>query len=314
MAGDLPLPWPLPDAFVALGMQLGLGALSALRWSVVLALLAGTIGVYTWLRHHLQTWSAVAGALLWLYAPYTLALVYRLGYVRELWGWAVAAWGLALLGRRGPRLDRWGGYTLPLAALAWGLPWLAREWTVAHPWLGAITLLGAPFAAWFTERLSPISPLHALMLTAVGAQLVVPAVQPTYIAYEPPPKPTAVFQDATVLLLEAQPQGPLRAGAMVQVAAYWQVLRPQRVNWTVFVQVLDDNNRIWGQFDGPVGGIQHPMSTWRPGETLGEMYTLTIAPGAPARLRLIMGLYNLQTMQRLPLDDGRDHVVVATAP
>ena len=316
-------PWPVPEGIIGLGVWGGLDPLTALRWSVVVALVGGAVGLYVLWFPVVGSWPAVAAALLWAYAPYTLGLAYRLGHVRELWAWSVVPWLLLFLR---PRWTRWAWqrvvrWSWPLTLAAW-LPAAAPEWAFGaapgiqslSPWWGGLTLAGIPFVAWAVSRLGLGVSLYVFGLTAFGALLVVPAVRPTYLAYLPPSEPKAVFHSREIVLLDVEVEGVLRPGERVRVSAYWQVLRSQRTDWTVFTQVLGPENRIWGQFDGPVGGVEHPMSRWWEGEMRGEVYQLTIAADAPPSLRLIMGLYNRETMQRLPLLDGRDHVVVAVTP
>lgn len=321
LLADMATPWPLPEVLVALGSAAGLDGLAALRWSLAIGLMVAALGVYLSFSRVFTPWAALAASFSWVYAPYTLSLVYRLGHAREVWLWALATWLLWPLAQivGADRLGRLGWLLAPPALAAWA-PAAFPDWTFGptasaralSPWWGLITLLSPGFVAWALNRWRLYQPVAVFVLAAISAQSVLPAARPAYIPYTPPPEPAAIFQGHGIVLLDVSLQGQLRPGETLYLSAHWQVLRPQQVNWTVFTQVLDDQNHIWGQFDGPVGTLSHPMSTWVVGEVREETYRLTISPDAPSDLRLIMGLYNLETMQRLPLIDGRDHVVVAT--
>jgi hypothetical protein len=75
----------------------------------------------------------------------------------------------------------------------------------------------------------------------------------------------------------------------------------------VFAQALDDAENKAAQWDGNAGGDWHPTPLWRVGESVRQDIPLEIAPGTPpGRYRLIVGLYDPATGQRLPVQrDGQ---------
>ncbi len=95
-----------------------------------------------------------------------------------------------------------------------------------------------------------------------------------------------------------------KPGDRVRLVLYWEAqTRPPRA-YTVFNHVATpDDTQIWGQHDGqPVGG-QYPTNQWRPGETVADVHELQIRPDAPpGTYDLLTGLYELQTLQRLPVE------------
>jgi hypothetical protein len=111
-------------------------------------------------------------------------------------------------------------------------------------------------------------------------------------------------------LVEAQVDSPAaRPGGQVQVSLTWQSLRPLSKDYTVFVQALGPDGRLYGQDDSwPVAGT-FPTSQWRPGERVEDVHRFSLRPDAPpGRYRVIAGWYLLATMERLPVQDeqGRD--------
>ncbi|MBA3533883.1 MAG: hypothetical protein H0T73_18345, partial [Ardenticatenales bacterium] len=55
------------------------------------------------------------------------------------------------------------------------------------------------------------------------------------------------------------------------------------------------------QVDSPLGTPEYPNSHWLEGEWISEPLTLSIPPGAPDRMRLLVGLYDPESGQRFPL-------------
>jgi len=81
----------------------------------------------------------------------------------------------------------------------------------------------------------------------------------------------------------------------------WEAEQPQSVDYTVFVQVLCQGN-ILGQHDGPPAGGVLPTTLWRAGDRVVDLHEVTLqAPYNPQTERIIVGLYNLATMVRLPV-------------
>jgi hypothetical protein len=77
-------------------------------------------------------------------------------------------------------------------------------------------------------------------------------------------------------------------------------------DYTVFVHILDEGQRIWGQEDiGPVHGT-YPTSQWKEGEIIEDIHSVQLSYEAPpGEYQIEVGLYLLSTMARLPvLDEG----------
>jgi hypothetical protein len=112
------------------------------------------------------------------------------------------------------------------------------------------------------------------------------------------------FADQIALLSVDIPQRELRPGGHLAVTLTWQSLTPIAENYTVFVQVLDENDRLVGQVDSwPVQGT-YPTSQWPVGEVVEDRYQVQLAAELPpGQYRLQVGWYLLATLQRLPVVD-----------
>ena len=72
--------------------------------------------------------------------------------------------------------------------------------------------------------------------------------------------------------------------------------------YKVFVQVLDDQDNIVGQHDSEPGGGLHLTINWKRGEQITDNYGVLVeADTPPGRYRLVVGMYDLFTGDRLPV-------------
>ena len=84
----------------------------------------------------------------------------------------------------------------------------------------------------------------------------------------------------------------LAPGETATVSLHWQPLRPLDSDYTTFVHLVNADGRVIGASDHRPGGVYYPTSLWKPGETLSDTHTLTLAPdlGRPP-YALEVGLY-----------------------
>ena len=94
------------------------------------------------------------------------------------------------------------------------------------------------------------------------------------------------------------------AGDILQVALHWQTTTPLGQDYTVFLQLLDQNNHLVGQRDArPITAT----SSWPAGPTVIDTHGIFIEPGTPpGPHRLIVGLYDTHTGQRLVVTSGEE--------
>jgi 4-amino-4-deoxy-L-arabinose transferase-like glycosyltransferase len=91
-----------------------------------------------------------------------------------------------------------------------------------------------------------------------------------------------------------------RPGGSIGLVLYWEPLRPIETNYQVFNHLYDGT--MWGQQDGTPGCALQPTVLWNPGQIVRDEYTIPIDPAAPAGdIPLLVGMYSLETEQRLPV-------------
>lgn len=92
----------------------------------------------------------------------------------------------------------------------------------------------------------------------------------------------------------------IAAGDILQVRLTWQTDAALLEPYTVFVQVLDGANHLVGQRDAPP---LVPAPEWPVLAPVEDGHGVFIEPGTPpGKHRLVVGLYNSQTGQRLPVN------------
>jgi len=91
----------------------------------------------------------------------------------------------------------------------------------------------------------------------------------------------------------------IEEGAVPRVVLCWQLIKPTPFDYTVFVHVPDGSDVISG--DGqPVGG-NYPTSVWQAGQVIEDAHPLPA--GNELKIpRVSIGLYRLDTGERLPVD------------
>jgi hypothetical protein len=132
-----------------------------------------------------------------------------------------------------------------------------------------------------------------------------------------PPTPTADDSylpanfENRILLVDYEIRNPqVQRGGALQVSLTWQGISSMDEDYTVFIHILDESDRMWGQEDiQPVYGT-YPTSRWQEGELIVDPHTVWTIPDAPRGLyRIQVGLYLLRTMERLNLMDDAGNPV-----
>lgn len=92
----------------------------------------------------------------------------------------------------------------------------------------------------------------------------------------------------------------VEAGSTVTVSTTWQATSAMTQDYTLFLQLVDEQSTIVAQNDGEPQGGQYPTSLWAVGEIVADQRTLTLPKDiAPGRYRLATGMYILTTRERL---------------
>jgi hypothetical protein len=95
---------------------------------------------------------------------------------------------------------------------------------------------------------------------------------------------------------------PQASGGDLEVTLYWQARGRVPGSYKVFVHLVDEAGRTVAQADAvPADGLA-PTESWQPGEIISDKHLLG-APG-PGRYRLLVGLYDPGTGERLPALDA----------
>lgn len=126
------------------------------------------------------------------------------------------------------------------------------------------------------------------------------------------------FADQVILVSSQLGRQSLAPGEQLGVNLRWQGLKTWPADYTVFVQLVGPDGRLYGQVDAyPVQGTL-PTTQWQAGQTVDDPYLVTLAPDAPpGKYQVHVGWYLLATLRRLNVLDaeGRpvdDHVVAGT--
>ncbi|MBN1955226.1 MAG: glycosyltransferase family 39 protein [Anaerolineae bacterium] len=93
----------------------------------------------------------------------------------------------------------------------------------------------------------------------------------------------------------------LRQGdGQIDLTLYWTALLPPPQDYTVFVHLLGPDDELARQADGPPVNGDYPTSFWAPGEVVDDERHIPIDDLPPGRHRLVVGMYLLETGDRLP--------------
>jgi hypothetical protein len=110
------------------------------------------------------------------------------------------------------------------------------------------------------------------------------------------------------------------ATTVCDLLLYWRAPATPSADYAVFVHLVAEDGQIASQHDGkPVGG-RYPTSMWKAGEVVEDEHSIPMASDlAPGDYRLLVGLYQPATGERLPVlgPDGQaegDSALLATVP
>jgi 4-amino-4-deoxy-L-arabinose transferase-like glycosyltransferase len=140
-----------------------------------------------------------------------------------------------------------------------------------------------------------------------------PAGEPFSLGMVEVTSPSRQFDLPTTAMAPVGPaqldQGVALAGYDLQPSAqslqlnlHWQTKTPLSMRYKVFAQLLAADNTLIAQSDTFPALGQRPTTGWLPGEIITDPHTLNfVTTPSPGAYRLIAGLYNPLTGQRLPV-------------
>lgn len=188
---------------------------------------------------------------------------------------------------------------------------------IPHSLLSEPSLLrgGLPTAVWRSgevvqESLSMVLPLDlpagpAHLDVIAGGQLLASGdvvVSPTEAEVIPYLAATAKvsFGESIKALGWETAQRIAKPGGVLDLTVIWETDTVPDNDWSVFVHLVDTEERPLAQFDGyPFDGLR-PTSTWTPGQVYADTYSLRLpADMPPGQYRLLLGVYDWRTGERL---------------
>jgi 4-amino-4-deoxy-L-arabinose transferase-like glycosyltransferase len=120
--------------------------------------------------------------------------------------------------------------------------------------------------------------------------------------FDQPPvdvKVDASFGDVAQLVGYRLDRSNARPGGQIVLTLIWQARQPTSTSYKVFTHAYNAQNVVVGQHDG-IPASDAPTSSWLSGEYIIDQHVLPIDPAASGPLRLGVGLYDAETLQRLP--------------
>ena len=98
--------------------------------------------------------------------------------------------------------------------------------------------------------------------------------------------------------------GTVQPGQMLRFTLYWACDAPPGQPLSVFVHLVGEERQPLAQGDGPPLSGDYPTDLWAAGEVIADGRAVPLpADLPPGRYTLLVGLYNLQTGERLPAFD-----------
>jgi 4-amino-4-deoxy-L-arabinose transferase-like glycosyltransferase len=89
------------------------------------------------------------------------------------------------------------------------------------------------------------------------------------------------------------------------VTLYWRALSDITEDYSVFIHVLDEQNKIVAQSDSQPRGGSYPTGYWREGEIIADQHCISFPTNVRmGSYRLFAGMYLLENMERLPVFDA----------
>jgi hypothetical protein len=100
--------------------------------------------------------------------------------------------------------------------------------------------------------------------------------------------------------------------SQVSVILQWQAAAPVARDYTVFVHLVAPDGSVVAQADArPAWVVPWPSDRWQPGQPVLDGHRMALPAGLPpGRYQVRAGLYYWETMERLPLLDGGDEVLL----
>jgi 4-amino-4-deoxy-L-arabinose transferase-like glycosyltransferase len=187
-----------------------------------------------------------------------------------------------------------GRYLFPVIAPAMVLASLG----LAHLPLGR--LRGPAFAGLLAALLASAASLPVTTIAAAYPPATVPAGRLRLVDVAPTFSFGSTFELASYTLDVDDDE------SRVTVTLYWRALARPDFDYSVFVHLVDDADRLVAQQDhAPGARRRYPPSSWLAGDVVADEHEIVLPAGCPpGTYRLRLGVYNWATGERLPVRFG----------
>jgi hypothetical protein len=145
---------------------------------------------------------------------------------------------------------------------------------------------GRPGIPAINPNVNPIPP-------TIGEIKLIPAEWPVIT-----PTMAVDFSDS-IRLIDASPTGCDSTTSDCKLRLVWESKGRPAADYTVFIQLWQAGQQIAGYDTPPLKG-DYPTSMWAAGETIVDPHDLDLSNLSPGEYRIITGLYNFSTNERLP--------------
>ncbi len=110
--------------------------------------------------------------------------------------------------------------------------------------------------------------------------------------------------EGKVRLLGYNMESGFRPGDGIHLTFFWQALAKMEKDYTVFIHLIDEEGKLWGQKDSEPADGFYPTTAWEAEEIVRDQYDLVISPEAPpGEYQIEVGMYLVETGERLEIVD-----------
>ncbi|MCP4357426.1 MAG: hypothetical protein GY796_05340 [Chloroflexi bacterium] len=170
-----------------------------------------------------------------------------------------------------------------------------------------LNLLKAPIGYIVSVSLDEAANMPVLSAAEVTVTLGRTKRAPSDTAVPPIAQPIGTIFGEAIRLSHTDIPQTIQAGKPFDFTFYWESLAPVAKDYTIFIHLLHpDGSLAAGQDGQPLNG-RYPTSYWEPDEKIADTHTWQ-PDLPPGNYQLQIGLYQLQTGQRLPLSGPQSHL------
>ncbi len=117
-----------------------------------------------------------------------------------------------------------------------------------------------------------------------------------------PQHPLRIQFDGQIELLGFNAEPEVSAGHAPTLTLFWRRLQPLGSDYTLFVHVVDAQGGLWGQHDKEPLAASYPTRAWEEGDVvIDRLRPIVSSCAPPGAYRLLVGVYERQSGQRLPI-------------